>query len=180
MKFRALVLSVLVTACGHAQPVPWWDTFVRVAGPVRAPERAAQVWAESGFNPRAASYRVLSNGEKRPLAFGLAQFIPATWARYGRPGASPFDPEAAIDAQHRYMTDLERLFAGDWQTALGAYNCGPGNIKRAQRLADALGFQGSQAWRKTLPKVTGQHSAETLAYVPRIVTRAELYRKRRS
>jgi hypothetical protein len=78
---------------------------------------AAQLMAESGFDPMAVS----SAG-----AQGIAQFMPATAAAYGL--ANPFDPEEAIDAQAHLMSDLIRQF-GDPQLALAAYNAGPGAVE---------------------------------------------------
>jgi nitroreductase len=77
---------------------------------------AAQLMAESGFNP----YAVSSAG-----AQGIAQFMPATAASYGL--RDPFDPEAAIDAQAHLMSDLLRRFRSV-RLALAAYNAGPGAV----------------------------------------------------
>jgi soluble lytic murein transglycosylase-like protein len=78
---------------------------------------AAQLMAESNFNPFAVS----------PAgAQGIAQFIPSTAAAYGL--ADPFDPVAAIEAQAHLMSDLiSRL--GDPQLALAAYNAGPAPVE---------------------------------------------------
>ena len=78
---------------------------------------AAQLMAESGFDPRAVS----PAGAK-----GIAQFMPATAAAYGL--RDPFDPEAAIDAQARLMADLLGRF-GDVSLALAAYNAGAGAVE---------------------------------------------------
>jgi hypothetical protein len=78
---------------------------------------AAQLMAESGFDPMAVS----------PAgAQGIAQFMPSTGAAYGL--VNPFDPEEAIDAQAHLMSDLIRQF-GDPQLALAAYNAGPGAVE---------------------------------------------------
>ncbi len=77
---------------------------------------AAQLEAESGFDPRAVS----------PAgALGIAQFMPATAAAYGL--RDPFDPEAAIDAQGHLMADLLARF-GSPALAVAAYNAGPGAV----------------------------------------------------
>jgi soluble lytic murein transglycosylase-like protein len=79
---------------------------------------AAQLYAESNFNPFAVS----------PAgAQGIAQFMPGTAAGYGL--SNPFDAEAAIDAQGRLMRDLLRQF-GAVPLALAAYNAGPAPVKR--------------------------------------------------
>jgi hypothetical protein len=77
---------------------------------------AAQLMAESGFNPRAVS----------PAgAQGIAQFMPGTAASYGL--RDPFDAVAAIDAQAHLMADLLRRFRSV-PLALAAYNAGPGAV----------------------------------------------------
>ncbi len=78
---------------------------------------AAQLMAESNFNPYASS----------PAgAQGIAQFIPSTAAAYGL--RDPFDPVEAIDAQAHLMSDLIRQF-GSPQLALAAYNAGPAPVE---------------------------------------------------
>ncbi len=78
---------------------------------------AAQLMAESNFNPYASS----SAG-----AQGIAQFIPSTAASYGL--RNPFDPEEAIDAEAHLMSDLIHQF-GSPQLALAAYNAGPAPVE---------------------------------------------------
>jgi hypothetical protein len=78
---------------------------------------AAQLMAESNFNPYASS----------PAgAQGIAQFIPSTAAAYGLD--NPFDPEAAIDAQAHLMSDLIRQL-GSPTLALAGYNAGPAPVQ---------------------------------------------------
>jgi hypothetical protein len=78
---------------------------------------AAQLMAESGFNPFAVS----------PAgARGIAQFMPGTAASYGL--HDPFDPVAAIDAQAHLMSDLIRQL-GSPELALAGYNAGPGAVE---------------------------------------------------
>lgn len=78
---------------------------------------AAQLMAESNFNPFAVS----SAG-----AQGIAQFIPSTAASYGL--HDPFDPEAAMDAQAHLMSDLIHQL-GSPQLALAGYNAGPAPVE---------------------------------------------------
>jgi hypothetical protein len=78
---------------------------------------AAQLMAESNFNPFAVS----------PAgAEGIAQFMPGTAASYGL--SDPFDPVAAIDAQAHLMSDLIGQF-GSPELALAAYNAGPAPVE---------------------------------------------------
>jgi len=81
---------------------------------------AAQLYAESGFNPFARS---------GAGAEGVAQFMPGTARAYGL--ADPFDPDRAIDAQAHLMSDLLRRFGGRIALALAAYNAGPGAVERS-------------------------------------------------
>ncbi len=74
---------------------------------------AAQLYAESGFNPNAVS---------GAGAQGIAQMMPSTAAGLGL--ADPFDAPTAIDAQGHLMRDLLRQF-GSVPLALAAYNAGP-------------------------------------------------------
>ena len=79
---------------------------------------AAQLYAESNFNPFAVS----------PAgARGIAQFMPGTAAAYGL--RDPFDAARAIEAQAHLMHDLLRQF-GSVSLALAAYNAGPAPVKR--------------------------------------------------
>ena len=79
---------------------------------------AAQLYAESGFNPFARS----------PAgAEGIAQFMPGTADAYGL--RNPFDPVAAIDAQAHLMSDLLKQFDGKVALALAGYNAGAGAVQ---------------------------------------------------
>jgi hypothetical protein len=77
---------------------------------------AAQLYAESGFNP----YAVSPAG-----AQGIAQFMPGTARSLGLD--DPFDARRAIDAQGHLMRDLLRQL-GSVPLALAAYNAGPGAV----------------------------------------------------
>ncbi len=100
-------------------PVRFRDPLVDSAAKwnVSAALLAAQLMAESNFNPFAVS----SAG-----AQGIAQFMPGTAASYGL--ADPFDPVEAIDAQAHLMSDLIHQF-GSPELALAAYNAGPAPIE---------------------------------------------------
>jgi hypothetical protein len=112
---------------GEARPA--MPSFVppRFAAPIdRAAQRwsvsaallAAQLYAESNFNPFAVS----SAGAR-----GIAQFMPGTARSYGL--SNPFDAAASIDAQAHLMRDLLRQFASV-PLALAAYNAGAGAVAR--------------------------------------------------
>ena len=78
---------------------------------------AAQLYAESNFNPFARSHAG---------AQGIAQFMPGTARAYGLD--DPFDPEQSINAQAHMMRDLLRDFSSV-PLALAAYNAGPGAVR---------------------------------------------------
>ncbi len=93
---------------------------------------AAQIEQESGWDRRAES----SAG-----AQGIAQFMPETWAVWGRDltgdgRADPFNPREAIDAQGRLMCHLYSLaqesgLDDDPEVlALAAYNAGWGPVSQ--------------------------------------------------
>jgi hypothetical protein len=77
---------------------------------------AAQLYAESNFNPFAQS---------GAGAQGIAQFMPGTATALGLD--NPFDAEQAINAQAHLMRDLLRRF-GSVPLALAAYNAGPNPV----------------------------------------------------
>jgi soluble lytic murein transglycosylase-like protein len=100
-------------------PAPYVDTIAHAAmrWNVASALIAAQLFAESNFNPFAVS---------RAGARGIAQFMPGTARTYGL--ANPFDATASIDAQAHLMRDLLRRF-GSVSLALAAYNAGPGAVE---------------------------------------------------
>lgn len=100
-------------------PARFRDPLVDAAAKwnVSAALLAAQLMAESNFNPFAVS----------PAgAEGIAQFMPSTAASYGL--ADPFDPVEAIDAQAHLMSDLIHQL-GSPELALAAYNAGPAPVE---------------------------------------------------
>jgi soluble lytic murein transglycosylase-like protein len=101
-------------------PAPYVKTIAHAAmrWNVSAALIAAQLYAESNFNPFAVS---------GAGARGIAQFMPGTAKSYGL--GDPFDPAASIDAQAHLMRDLLRRF-GSVPLALAAYNAGPAPIER--------------------------------------------------
>lgn len=106
---------------------------------------------ESGLNPRAKS---------RVGAMGLWQFMPATGRMYNLQENldidDRMDPELSTDAAAKYLKSLYNMF-GNWELALAAYNCGPGNVRKAiRRSGGKTTFWGVY---DHLPK-------ETRSYVP--------------
>jgi membrane-bound lytic murein transglycosylase D len=82
---------------------------------------------ESALNPRAVS---------RVGATGLWQFMYSTGKMYKLEINSYVDerrdPIKASYAAAAFLKDLHEMF-GDWTLAIAAYNCGPGNVRKAIR-----------------------------------------------
>lgn len=80
---------------------------------------------ESALNPTAHSHAG---------AAGLWQFMPSTGKIYGLEINSlvdeRMDPVKSTQAACRFLTSLYNIF-GDWNLAIAAYNCGPGNVNKA-------------------------------------------------
>ena len=80
---------------------------------------------ESALNPMAHSHMG---------AAGLWQFMPSTGRLYGLEINSlideRMDPIRSTEAACRFLKNLYSLF-GDWNLAIAAYNCGPGNVNKA-------------------------------------------------
>lgn len=105
---------------------------------------------ESGLNYKAKS---------KAGALGLWQFMPGT-GRDFRLGQSHHsdqrqNPWLATEAACKFLKNLYGTFQ-DWELALAAYNCGPGNVMKAQRRSGKRGFWEIYSF---LPQ-------ETRSYVP--------------
>ncbi|UJP63322.1 transglycosylase SLT domain-containing protein [Mongoliitalea daihaiensis] len=116
---------------------------------------------ESGLNPKAKS---------RVGAMGLWQFMPATGRMYNlhvnRDIDDRMDPDMSTEAAAKYLKSLYRMF-GDWELALAAYNCGPGNVRKAiSRSGGKRTFWEIYNW---LPK-------ETRGYVPQFQAMMYIFR----
>ena len=79
----------------------------------------AVIRAESGFNPQAIS---------KAGARGLMQLMPATAAEMGV--SDPFDAEQNVMGGTRYLRRLLDKYNGRLDSALAAYNWGPGHVDR--------------------------------------------------
>lgn len=89
----------------------------------------AVIATESGFNTRAVSPKG---------AVGLMQLIPPTAERYGVKAEKDLplqkkltDPRINIAAGSRYLRDLIKMFPGQLELAVAAYNAGEGAVQRA-------------------------------------------------
>lgn len=99
----------------------------------------------------------------RAAAVGLWQFMVGTGKMYGLEVDSYIDERCDVyqstEAACRYLKDLHRIF-GNWELALAAYNCGPGNVNKAVRRAG--GTMDYWAIYAQLPR-------ETRGYVPAFI-----------
>lgn len=109
---------------------------------------------ESGLNPQAMS---------RVSAGGLWQFMPATGRMYKLHQDfyidERFDPYKATESACLYLKRLYSMF-NDWELALAAYNCGPGNVRKAIR---------HSGYKKSFWEVYRYLPRETRSYVPQFV-----------
>lgn len=109
---------------------------------------AAQLETESGWQATALS----------PAgAYGYAQFMPGTWAAWGRDGdgdgrADPTNPADAVASQAAYdcqlATDTARYPGDRVQLMLAAYNAGLGAVQRAGGIP---GFAETQNYVQKIP-----------------------------
>jgi membrane-bound lytic murein transglycosylase D len=109
---------------------------------------------ESGLNPNAIS----------PAgAAGLWQFMPATGRSFGlyidEYVDERFDPYKSTEAACKYLKQLYGAFS-DWELAMAAYNCGPGNVRRAIRRS---------GYKDNFWDVYNNLPRETRGYVPQYV-----------
>src|SRR5262245_58598703 len=72
------------------------------------------------------------------------------------------DPEKATVAAAQYLKTLSKMFDGDWNMVLAAYNGGPGRVSRAMKRSGVSDFWKLSSTSKYLPK-------ETREYVPLIL-----------
>ena len=120
---------------------------------------AAQLYAESNFNPfavskaRSAGHRAV-HARPPPAAYGLDD---------------PFDPTAAINAQAHLMRDLLRMF-GSVPLALAAYNAGPAPVQRCGCVPPYAETQGYVARILGLMSGAGQPIAPGDALTVRLVS----------
>lgn len=79
-----------------------------------------QIWQESRFNPKVCSGK---------NACGIAQFIPATAARFN---VNRNDVDSSLDGAARYMRWLldQPYINGRYDLALAGYNAGEGRVKQ--------------------------------------------------
>lgn len=124
-------------------PLAWdgWDALIQEYAAQYVPwdwrQIKAQLYQESAFDNQAES----SAGAQGP-----AQAMPATWQEWSSrlkfpENASVFEPRYAIEFCCAYMRSrrafwyVERPEEDRWKLALASYNCGPGYLIEAQKIA---------------------------------------------
>lgn len=143
-------MDVMLTLAEYYQPV-----FEESLAKYNVPEELKYLTiVESAMNPQATS---------RVGAAGLWQFMYTTGKNYGLEVNSVIDERRDVykssDAAAHYLHDLHRVF-GDWQLAIAAYNCGPGNINKA--ISRSGGKRNFWQIYPYLPK-------ETRGYIPAFI-----------
>ena len=145
--------SVKVPSSVPASYVGWVTQAARRTG-LPASIVAAQISEESGFNPGATS----------PAgAQGIAQFIPSTFASYGR--GNPYNPQDALSAYINYMNALLHTYHGNVRNALSAYNSGGITTPGLQYADTILGNAGASSGI-TAPGGTGRLPGRPAAPAP--------------
>lgn len=115
----------------------------------------AQIQQESEFDPRAGS----------PAgAQGIAQFIPATAARFG---VNVWDVNSSFDGWGRYMRLMLDMFGGRYDLALAGYNSGENRAEYRNAAAQNRPIN----WRVLPARV----QSETQHYVNKILGGASVY-----
>jgi hypothetical protein len=123
--------------------------------------------------PREIKYLPLIESSLRVDAYsrvgaaGLWQFMRGTAREYGLTVNRSFDQRYAVEesteAALDYLSNLYDQF-GDWTLALAAYNCGPGNVRKAMQRS---GKRDYWSIRSYLPQ-------ETRNYIPKFVAASYL------
>ncbi|MFQ5828598.1 MAG: transglycosylase SLT domain-containing protein [Candidatus Methylomirabilia bacterium] len=127
-----------------------------------------------------AESRLRAKAKSRMGAVGVMQIMPATFKEIRRKNPSirgtREQPRWNIAAGIYYDRTIwntwkaDRPFRDRVNFMLGSFNAGRGNILKAQRLAKKKGLDHNlwEAIERTLPKVTGRYSKETIGYVKKI------------
>lgn len=155
----------------------YWDKWKMVLGLVSSPQAKAALSASGTIN-RSSTDDLFSQLEKQnglPAgllssiysaessrgknlvspkgALGPFQFMPGTASDYGLQGSDVFDLNKSASAAASYLHDLMKMFNGNLQDAVAAYNWGPGNVMRNGLMS--------------MPKETSDYLQRVLGGLPR-------------
>lgn len=119
----------------------------------------AVIEVESGWNPRARSYKG---------AQGLMQLIPETGARFGL--RDPYDPRQNITAGVRYLRFLLDRFNNNLELALAAYNAGENAVEDANGVPP---YRETQQYLERIRTLYGQLGQEVVRGRGRILRMAD-------
>ena len=133
----------------------YFPIFERVLAEYNMPDELKYLSIiESALIPKARS---------RAKAVGLWQFMSATGRMYSLKQDyyidERMDPEKSTVAACRYLKSLYEMF-DDWELAIAAYNCGPGNIRKAIRRS---------GYKKSFWEIYPKLPRETRSYLPQLV-----------
>ncbi len=127
-----------------------------------------------------AESRLKAKAKSRVGAVGVMQIMPKTFEEISRKNpiikGTREQPRWNIAAGIYYDRMIwnawkaDRSFQDRINFTFGSYNAGKGNILKAQRIAKKKGLNMNlwQSIEKTLPKVTGKRSEETIGYIRKI------------
>lgn len=97
--------------------------------------RAAEIAAENGIDPKVFQRLVAQESGGDPKArnaksgaAGLTGLMPGTARELGV--TNPYDIEQALQGGARYLKQMLDRYGGNYETALAAYNAGPGNVDK--------------------------------------------------
>jgi soluble lytic murein transglycosylase-like protein len=130
----------------------------------------ALIATESGFDAAAVSPKG---------AVGLMQIMPATAERYGVTGDKRIpvekklaDPKTNIRTGARYLSDLMRMFPGQLELVLAAYNAGEGAVQRAGNKIP--NYRETQNYVKTVMQLYGMLKPPSMVPAGRPIRRVRM------
>jgi hypothetical protein len=132
--------------------------------------RAEEIFAEEGVPTKLVWLAQVESGWKHEAASpvgacGVWQFMPATAKDFGMEVSEHCDErmdfEKSTRASAKYLRRLAKRYDGNWELAIGAYNCGEGNMDKAVKKAGTDDFSTIVAM-DLLPD-------ETANYVPKVI-----------
>jgi membrane-bound lytic murein transglycosylase F len=127
-----------------------------------------------------AESRLKAKAKSKVGALGVMQIMPRTFKEIkrktpsirGNRGQPRWNIAAGIyyDRMLWKTWKAERPFQDRINFMFGSYNAGKGNILKAQKIAKKKDLNENlwESMEQSLPKVTGEHSKETISYIKKI------------